>query len=593
MIAPVFFRAAAVAIAIAAAVDPAVTLTGVTRARIAIVAQPSAPDAAAAAARIARDLGRDFDVVHNLVSDAAAAVVVGDRYPADPLPDSLIVATVTTPAAAGGARIVRAIAPREVPPATAIHIAADVFGGAVGETTQLTARIAEVEVGRTSHSWSAAGERWRAALDVVPVGEPPFVVRLDPTTPERAPAAASTRAAAGKGADLVVHLARSPIRVEFYDPRPSWTSTFVRRALESDARFHVEALTFSARGIAARTSGAVALTDARLDEFDAVVAGGLERLTEADVRALERYMRDREGGVVLLPDQRVDRGPARRLLPDAAERLLERPARLRSVAGSTALQASELLIPRDIAPGTEVIAETGDAAIEPVIASIPHGGGRLIVSGALDAWRFRALDNGAFDRYWQSTIAGLALDTAPNVDLVVTPPVVRPNESAGVIVRVRSRRPATLTGSNQGSDNDAASVEATVDGRPMRLVPGAETGVFHGRMTAAASGRSVVDVRAFGVDGAAQSARRVVQVLADAQAPPADAIAPLSMLASSHRGIDASADRLDEVARFVRRAVAAPRAAVVRRPMRSAWWMLPFAACLSAEWWRRRRLGLR
>ena len=126
----------------------------------------------------------------------------------------------------------------------------------------------------------------------------------------------------------------------------------------------------------------------------------------------------------------------------------------------------------------------------------------------------------------------------------------------------------------------------------MRLVPGAETGVFRGRMTAATKGRSVVDVRAFGV-GAAQSARRVVPVLADAQAPSAEAIAPLSKLAASHRGIDASAERLDEVARFVRRAVAAPRAAVVRRPMRSAWWMLPFAACLSAEWWRRRRLGLR
>jgi hypothetical protein len=28
-------------------------------------------------------------------------------------------------------------------------------------------------------------------------------------------------------------------------------------------------------------------------------------------------------------------------------------------------------------------------------------------------------------------------------------------------------------------------------------------------------------------------------------------------------------------------------------PMRSPWWIVPFAACLSAEWWLRRRAELR
>jgi len=31
----------------------------------------------------------------------------------------------------------------------------------------------------------------------------------------------------------------------------------------------------------------------------------------------------------------------------------------------------------------------------------------------------------------------------------------------------------------------------------------------------------------------------------------------------------------------------------VVRPMRAWWWLLPFAGCLSMEWWLRRRLGLR
>ena len=589
MIGRAFLRVAAIAIVVAAIVDPAVTLTGATRARIAILAQPSTPDADVAAARLARDLGHDYDVVRSVVSDAAAAVFVGDRYPTEAVSDSLIVATVTTPGASAGARIVRAIAPREVPPATAIHLAADVVGrGVAGQTTQLAARIAGVEVGRVSHSWTVDGERWRAALDVVPIGEPPFVARLEAVTLPSTTGSANSRVAGTRAAaDLVVQLRSSPIRVEFYDPRPSWTSTFVRRALEADARFRVESLTFSSRGVAARTSGAATLTDARLDQFDAVVVGGLERLTDADVRALDRYMRDRAGAVVLLPDQRIDRGPARDLLPDATERLLERPARLRS-AGPAALQASELLIARELPPGSDVLAGSGDDANGAIVASIPRGGGRLLVSGALDAWRFRALNEAAFDRFWQSTIAGLALDRAPIVDVALTPPIVRPNESADVAVRVRSPQSATLKGSPYG-----ASVSATVDGQPLRLVPGAEAGVFRGRIVGATSGRLVVEARAFAGNGSPQSARRIVPILRDAHPPATDVVAPLSLLAASHHGIDAPPDRLADVERFVRRAVAPPLAATGRRPMRSAWWMLPFAACLSVEWWRRRRLGLR
>ena len=49
----------------------------------------------------------------------------------------------------------------------------------------------------------------------------------------------------------------------------------------------------------------------------------------------------------------------------------------------------------------------------------------------------------------------------------------------------------------------------------------------------------------------------------------------------------------DRDARLARLADALEAARVEGRPMRSAWWILPFAACLSAEWWLRRRRGLR
>ena len=128
-------------------------------------------------------------------------------------------------------------------------------------------------------------------------------------------------------ADVVVDVRRDPLRVEFYDPRPSWATTFVRRALEADARFQVATLSSTSRGISAQTGGAVPLDDPRLDAFDVVIVGGLDRLSAADVRALDRYMRERGGAVVVVPDQRIDAGPARDL---------RRLVRLASRYGATA-----------------------------------------------------------------------------------------------------------------------------------------------------------------------------------------------------------------------------------------------------------------
>jgi hypothetical protein len=64
------------------------------------------------------------------------------------------------------------------------------------------------------------------------------------------------------------------------------------------------------------------------------------------------------------------------------------------------------------------------------------------------------------------------------------------------------------------------------------------------------------------------------------------------MLAASHRGIDASADRVADVVRFLDTHVPRPAVPTIVRPMRSAWWIVPFAICLAVEWWMRRRRGL-
>jgi hypothetical protein len=276
---------------------------------------------------------------------------------------------------------------------------------------------------------------------------------------------------------------------------------------------------------------------------------------------------------------RMNEGAIRDLLSiEMTERLLERPEKLSMAYGAAPLEASELLIASHLNSGdgpADTLAKAAGGA--PVILSTARGGGRLLVSGAMDAWRFRANGNRAFDRFWQATIAGLALAAPPPIDISVAPPLLRPFEKGEVTVRVRSRAHVPIAASIDGDE-------------VIRLRPDPEDGVFRGRFTARGTpGRSTIDVRL--ADPARQSASRTVLVQADARriaAGPA-----LSMLSSSHRGIDVTPDRIAELERFVRGAATAPDAAVARRPMRSAWWLLPFAACLSAEWVLRRRRGFR
>jgi hypothetical protein len=392
-------------------------------------------------------------------------------------------------------------------------------------------------------------------------------------------------------ADVVVDVRRDPLRVEFYDPRPSWATTFLRRALEADARFRVATLSSIARGVSAQTNGAVPPADPRLEGFAVVIVGGLDRLSAADARALDRQMRERGGAVVVVPDQRIDAGPARDLVsgdtgsgsvrrqPDLAERLLEQPAKLTVTAPAASLQASELLVLRSLPPGSDIVGRVPGSDGSPVIVSMPRGDGRLMLSGAMDAWRFRASDSAAFDRFWQSAIAGLALAVPPPIALSVDPPILFPGERGEVTVRVRS--------------HDVGAVSASLDGdQPIRLIPAAEVGVYRGRFVAReTAGRSTVEVRA----AAAQplSASRTLLVQPDARRLRATTASSLGPLSASHRGIDVTPEHLADLTRFLRGAVTSPRAPLVRHPMRSTWWILPFALCLSAEWWLRRRRGLR
>jgi hypothetical protein len=337
------------------------------------------------------------------------------------------------------------------------------------------------------------------------------------------------------------------------------------------------------------------MSDSALERFEVVIVGGLDRLTDADRRVLERFMRVRGGAVVLVPDARLNAGPARTLIQEftargapppraaaagagvtPAERLSERPEKLSASAPLPPIQASELLLMRSDVPFTDRLAWTAGADPSAAVASMPRGDGRLVWSGALDAWRFRADDQGAFDRFWQSTIAGVALAVPPAIDLGVEPAILKPGERGDVVVRVRARGP----------------VRASVDGQPIRLWPEPEAGVFRGSFAAPDTDRRSAVIASAG-EGWQHAASRPIAVAAGARRPLPTRTAPLALLSASHQGIDVAPDNVAALEQFIRRNVIAPAAPVTHRPMRSVWWMIPFAACLSAEWWLRRRSGAR
>jgi hypothetical protein len=551
-------RWAAIAIAVLAAIDPSITVSARARPRIAVVSP-----AWSGTETVVR-LSRDFEVVSPGDPSAAATVVVGDRYPDVEIAAEERVATVN--AADGRSRgFVSFSAPRSVPPGSMIHLEAEVPGRR-GTSRDLIATIGDAIVASASHTWSD-DRPWRASLDVVPVGEPPYAITVS-----------SPDMANGPRATAVVEVVeRLPVLV--YEARPSWAASFVRRALENDSRFVVSGSDAVSKGISVRTRDRQpGLAD--LDRLRVVIVGGLDALTASDTAALNRFMIERGGSVALIPDSR-DVG---RMLAEPAalsnalqkEVLLERPAPLVTDAPLPRIDASELLT---FAPpaGARVLARTEAA---PIVWTVPRGEGRLMVSGAMDAWRFRTAGGVEFDRFWTSAVAGLALAVRPTMSVDMLSPR-EPGGETRVRVRMRDVDPS-----------QPVSAAATLaSGETVRLWPGPEPGSFDGLVSAARAGLNRIDV-------VATNGRRVERGsarFADGAYIPSggEPVVPLSLLSATHGGIDVTVDELPKLVRWLRDTVPAKTTPVQRHPMRSPWWIVPFAGCLSVDWWLRRRSGLR
>ena len=129
-----------------------------------------------------------------------------------------------------------------------------------------------------------------------------------------------------------------------------------------------------------------------------------------------------------------------------------------------------------------------DRGTRPVVLEWPVGAGRIVFSGAMDAWRFRAAPDDGFGRFWRSRIAEAAAAAPARLEASITPGVPRPGQDVTIRARIR---PTELEYSTDGTRTPAVRARLVgADGRDelVRLWPTAELGVFEGRFEAPSPG---------------------------------------------------------------------------------------------------------
>jgi hypothetical protein len=522
-----------------------------------------------------------FDSDHEPV----ARVIVGDV----PLPDGfggVPVSTVTTVARkVPNGRIVSAIGPGPVPAGWTATFKAQIEGsGLRGNVARLVLEHRGAQVGSVDHKWSGDLERVELSIPYAPPveGVARMTLRLLP--------AGSEPDTMDNVVDVGLISTGRRMRVLVHEPRPSWASTFVRRAIERNSTFDVSARVRPTRGLAVSAGDPPpGLTFETLASFDVIVLGAPEELKTEEIDALERFVRRRGGTVVLLPDRRPA-GPYLRLLPinSFSEVLVENALELSSeIAG---MRATELALPPKDLPDVDVLAtaKVGQAVRAAVFAA-SLGLGRVIFSGALDAWRFRALSGGGFARFWESCIAEAALAAPRRIEVTLVPTVTTPGEEVKVRVRLR---PTEFVDSTDPVR--IPPVAAHLVGEPgvnevIRLWPSAALGVFEGVISAPAAGRYNLQV----TSGDAMADQTLLSAeAAHRLRPPRQSEADrLQLVARATGGIAAAEDDLSQLEGHLR-GLPRSHAQVRVHPARTWWFVLIFAGAATGEWALRRRRGL-
>ncbi len=582
-------RSIAVAIAIAAAVDPAITSSRTTQPEVEVVPVDFGNDSALVA-RVIGELGNGFSITPAPLAGADATVLVGDHLPTGHSDLAAPLFAVSSDRGGPSVAILAVDAPHATPIDARVPIVVRTrTAGVRGRKLDITLRNGDVVVDRVERTIGSDDEPLTTTLVFTPTG--PGAVSLRVTA-----VFADAPAGQGTAADLAIDVRDRRWSVLFFDPRPSWQSTFVRRAIEGDDRFVVASRVVTSKNISTDAGSPPSSLDdlTGVGRFDAVIVGAPEALTDRDVTGLEAILRRRAGSVVLLFDDHVA-GPYQRLIGTSpwSTNAAGRVESILPVTGDTAgLRAADIAWPTHLPDGATVLAgiaptKGSTTPRAPIVWQLPVGAGRVIVSGALDAWKYRDASVSGFDAFWRNVVANAANAAPPPVTLSLSSSVLEPNESADVTVTVRD---AALHPLPANADVSAAIEAASGDSQEtVVLWPDGAPGELRGQVRAPmAPGVYRVAVTASGnkADAAMIVARHVAR-------PDPDERALLATWVGAHGGIALSASRLSQLPAAIR-AVVHPAPRPVRwHPMRAVWWLLPFAGCLSLEWYWRRKKGLR
>jgi hypothetical protein len=567
---PQLARAGAIAIAIAAAIDPHLTRYRPVPIRVSVL---HGPEDQAFAQQLQRSAGDTFELTTGLSPDSQALIVIPSRGASLPsVPEATRVFVIEPPAPDAHLRVREFRAPatalvgRKIMTTAVIH-AAGLHGSRVVVTLMAGDRVASRE--------ERAVERPDAALNVTL----PFVAAAPGLTPLRLEVESG---AARAIADSAVVIEDRKLRVFFLDARPSWNSTFVRRALEEDPAFEVSAAISTSRGVTSTSGRTVTLDDpAEREQVDAVVTGTPASLSLDGVGRLAGFARDRGGAVILLGDpgggatlmQLAGLGPWQRHTFSA-------PATASSAHG--ALRVSDVLF---AAPSRLPAVTLAALDNRPVVQQIRLGSGSLIVSGMLDAWRHRAGDGAVFGAFWRSVIGEAALAAVPPLVVRATRSRAEPGSRIEIEASARDARPG-------GPIAVEAVLEDSGLAKPLRLWPSAAPGVFTAELTAPNAPGTVRLIARAQISGRALEARADV-LISPGQLAADDGSRAAAMLASTHGGVHIRSGNANELWRALNEAFPSHQAPVQIHPMRYAWWLLPFTLLLGSEWAWRRRHGLK
>jgi hypothetical protein len=547
----VTLRVLAVVIVLAAILDPVLTRETTERAVVAV--QFDRRDSATAR-DVMQVLADRFDVISGPFAAAAATVVVDPRNVRTDVPSQgPVFAVVDT-----NAPLV-SIATHGAPGVAALNGALRIpVSVGVPSSFRGTLALAVTHQGVTLDSLTVIVDRERATIDTV-LTVVPTVLGLWPL--QLRAALVATDAVAEH--DLVVEVSDQRQAVLFFDRRPSYQSTFVRRAVEADARFRVTHRVLTSRD-QSRGSGAPppSLADAAaLDVFDVIVVGAPDALTSADQTALERFLRVRGGAVVLLQDSVSDAAPLRALT---------------GVPSWREARGARVAIPSSRPAGSRVIAS--DTVAGPTLWVSSVGAGQLYVSGLLDQWRVRDDPLVGFSRFWPALIAEAGSTVAAPIEILTPTQLTSAGRVVPLSFWVRETAPLTVVVSaDSGRVLDTLAVlgEARTGyahalWRTPRALGAVDVQVSAGVATRRVPGLVVSEVRRDGAPDPVRRARWIAATGGTMVAPRDLALLPEA----------------------ITRAIGSPRQQLPWYPMRSPWWILPLALLLGAEWYLRRRRAL-